>query len=316
RFWTRDDNFALHKIRSPYLQRPVLSNTKMFSERKLKLPKLPKIPKILKKKKTPSIEMTTNRPEISNTVSEPDLEKKFAENLSLKDSYDLKDEKQENTASETKSGASIGTEFTSKPVANVEGDIENFALRFRLASTPTDINERRLIFDYVIDPDWDPIGEELATNVLEYRRLLESDTLDPLQSTHILIVHGKFVRYGSSKEEKKMREDYPGCYYVPVKERIVELRRFSASDANTNAGAEKEWQVHIRLRNTVNAWDEAGMANVEQGFRMIMDTGATTTVIPYFIRRKLYSAQDGWSPNPSRADGYGAGAKMFQISRD
>ncbi|CAG8707660.1 16339_t:CDS:2, partial [Funneliformis mosseae] len=291
----------------------------MSSERKLKLPKLPKIPKILKKKKTPSVEMTTNRPEISNTVSEPDLEKKFAENLSLKDSYDLKDEKQENTASETKSGASIGTEFTSKPVANVEGDIENFAVRLGLnkftknkdewkkfyvfagsdfvwPQPPTDINERRLIFDYVIDPDWDPIGEELATNALEYRRLLESDTLDPLQGTHILIVHGKFVRYGSSKEEKKMREDYPGCYYVPVKERIVELRRFSASDANTNAGAEKEWQV--------------------QGFRMIMDTGATTTVIPYFIRRKLYSAQDGWSPNPSRADGYGAGAKMFQASRD
>ncbi|CAG8772122.1 2733_t:CDS:2, partial [Funneliformis caledonium] len=38
--------------------------------------------------------------------------------------------------------------------------------------------------------------------------------------------------------------------------------------------------VHIHLRNTVNARDEVGMANVEQ---------------------------DGWSPNPSRADGYGDG---------
>lgn len=47
-----------------------------------------------------------------------------------------------------------------------------------------------------------------------------------------------------------MRVDYPGCYYVPVKERIVELRRFSASDANTNAGAEKEWQV----RTIYNLW--------------------------------------------------------------
>ncbi|CAG8755111.1 2929_t:CDS:2, partial [Funneliformis caledonium] len=207
----------------------------------------------------------------------PDLKKKFAKNLSLKNSYDLKDEKQENTASETKSGALIDTEFTSKLVANVEDDIENIA---------------------------DPIGEELATNALEYRRLLESDTLDPLQGTHILIVHKKFVRYGSSKEEKKMREDYPDAI------------TFSAPDANTNTGAEKEWQVHIRLRNTVNAQDEAGIANVEQGFRMIMDTDATTTVIPYFIRRKLYNAQDGWSPNPSRADGYGASTKMFQASRD
>uniref|UniRef100_U9TC51 Uncharacterized protein n=2 Tax=Rhizophagus irregularis (strain DAOM 181602 / DAOM 197198 / MUCL 43194) TaxID=747089 RepID=U9TC51_RHIID len=91
-----------------------------------------------------------------------------------------------------------------------------------------------------------------------------------------------------------MRVDYPGCYYVPVKERIVELRRFSASDANTNAGAEKEWQVHIRLRNTDDNLDEAGMANVEQGFRMIIDTGATTTVIPDFVRKKL-NAQDGWN---------------------
>ena len=66
------------------------------------------------------------------TFEEPDLEKKFAENLSLKDSYDLKDEKQKNTASETKSGASIAMEFTSKPVANVEGDIENFAVRLGL----------------------------------------------------------------------------------------------------------------------------------------------------------------------------------------
>ncbi|CAI2191371.1 10399_t:CDS:2, partial [Funneliformis geosporum] len=247
------------------------------------------------------VEMSTKRPEISNTVSEPDLEKKVAEKLSLKDSSDLKGEKQENTAN---SGASISTEFTSKLVANDEDDIENFAVRLGLdkftknkdewkkfyvfagsdfiwPQPPTDINERRLIFDYVIDPDWDPIGEELAKNALEYRRLLESGTLDPLQGTHILIVHGEFVRYGSSGEEKKMMEDYPGCYYVPVKERIVELRRFSASDANTN--------VHIRLRNTVNAQDEAGMANVEQ---------------------------DGWSTNPSRADGYGAGAKMFWASRD
>ena len=40
-----------------------------------------------------------------------------------------------------------------------------------------------------------------------------------------------------------MREDYPGCYYVPVNEHIVELRRFSASDADTKSGAKKEWHV-------------------------------------------------------------------------
>ncbi|PKK55495.1 hypothetical protein RhiirC2_764615 [Rhizophagus irregularis] len=71
-----------------------------------------------------------------------------------------------------------------------------------------------------------------------------------------------------------MRMNYPGCYYVPVKERIVELRRFSASDANTNVGAEKEWQVR-----------------------------ATTTIIPDFVRKKL-STRDGWNVSASKAGGY------------
>ena len=100
------------------------------------------------------VEMTTNRPEISNTVSgsyfriwlfilfllysnflytfeESTLEKKFAKNLSLEDSSNLKDEKQ-NTAPETKSETVIDTEFTSKSVRNnefVESDLEKFAER-------------------------------------------------------------------------------------------------------------------------------------------------------------------------------------------
>jgi len=102
------------------------------------------------------------------------------------------------------------------------------------------INERRLIFDYVIDPDWDPEGEELAMNALEYRRLLESKTLVPSKGTHILIVHGKLIRYGTSEEEDNMDKQYPGCYYAPVVEHIVELK-CSANDDNRN----KEWQVCI-----------------------------------------------------------------------
>ena len=50
----------------------------------------------------------------------------------MKDSSDLNDEKQKNTVSETKYGASIDTEFTSKPVTNVKDDIENFAVRLGL----------------------------------------------------------------------------------------------------------------------------------------------------------------------------------------
>ncbi|RIA97237.1 hypothetical protein C1645_814312 [Glomus cerebriforme] len=195
--------------------------------------------------------MSTNRIKIRNTVSESDLKKKFT---NLKESSNLKNEKQKNTALEIKSEA----KFISKLITN----IENFAVRLKLdkftknkeewkkfyvfagsnfvwPQPPTDINERRLIFDYVIDPYWEPIGSELAANALEYRRLLESDSLDQSYE-YVLIVHGKFVRYGLSEEEEKIKKEYPGCYYVPVKEDIVELRKFLASNTNTNADIQKE----------------------------------------------------------------------------
>ncbi|RGB26598.1 hypothetical protein C1646_770225 [Rhizophagus diaphanus] len=267
----------------------------------------------------------------SNTVTEvPDLE-----NLSLKDSTDLESEKQKNTASETKPEAVVDTELTIKPVTNdkvVEGDLEKFAERLEINKftenknewkkfydfagsgfdwPSTNINERRLIFDYVVDPDWDPIGEELALNAIKYCQLLKSNTLDQ-SCEYVLIVNGKFVRYGTSDEEEDLVKKYPGCYFVPVKKRVVELRKFSAINNETI----KEWQVHFRLRNTVNALDEVGMANIEQGFRNVIDTGATMTVIPYFVREKLYSRQEGWKNFPIEASGYGEGIKIFQASRD
>ncbi|CAB5358365.1 unnamed protein product [Rhizophagus irregularis] len=267
----------------------------MSSGRKFKLPKLPKIPKILKKKKTLGAEMSTDQVEMLTDQVEMsidqvemsidrifipfllnsnflytsevfDLEKKFA---SLKKSFDLEEWKK----------------------------FYDFAGSDFVWPQPPDINERRLIFDYVIDPYWEPIGSELAVNALEYRRLLDSSSLDQSRE-YVLIVHGKFVRYGSSEEEKKMRMNYPGCYYVPVKERIVELRRFSASDANTNVGAEKEWQV----RTIYNLWIIRSL------------TGATTTIIPDFVRKKL-STRDGWNVSASKAGGYGAGARIFKASK-
>lgn len=68
-------------------------------------------------------------------------EKEFA---SLKDSTDLKDEKQ-NTASETKSKAVIDTEFTSKLARNnefVEGDLEEFAERLGIKEFTENKDER------------------------------------------------------------------------------------------------------------------------------------------------------------------------------
>ena len=73
--------------------------------------------------------------------------------------------------------------------------------------------------------------------------------------------------------------------------------------------------MHIRLRNTDNNLDEAGMANVEQGFRMIIDTGATITIISDFVRKKL-SDQGGWNTVASKAGGYGAGTKIFKALKE
>ncbi|CAG8788937.1 12689_t:CDS:2, partial [Gigaspora margarita] len=146
--------------------------------------------------------------------------------------------------------------------------------------------------------------KELAANAIGYCNLLKSNTLDSSQGTHILLVHGKFVRYGSSKKEEELVKEFLGCYFIPFKKCIVELRKFPAIDNNTN----KEWQVHIHLQNMVNALDEVGMANIEQG--------STMTVIPYFVRQKLYSRQDGWKTFPIEASGYGDGVKIFQVSRD
>ncbi|CAG8443180.1 1376_t:CDS:2 [Gigaspora rosea] len=104
------------------------------------------------------------------TSEEPDLE-----NLSLKDSSDLKSEKQKNKTSETKFEATVGdTELTLKPVTNdkvVEGDLGKFAERLELNKFTENKNEWKKF--YVVDPDWDPIGEELAANALEYCLLFD-----------------------------------------------------------------------------------------------------------------------------------------------
>jgi hypothetical protein len=78
-------------------------------------------------------------------------------------------------------------------------------------------------------PEWEPIGEELARNTVEYRRLLTSKTLDASQGSHILIRNGKLFSYGSEispEEDEELGKKYPGCFYVPVIERSAVIRRF------------------------------------------------------------------------------------------
>jgi len=89
-----------------------------------------------------------------------------------------------------------------------------------------------------------PNGEELARNVVEYRRLLESGTLDASQGSHILIRNGKLDSYGneiSTEDNENLGKKYPGCFYAPVVERSALIRKFSAMDDQTR----KEWQVCI-----------------------------------------------------------------------
>ena len=74
--------------------------------------------------------------------------------------------------------------------------------------------ERREVFDYVVRPHWEPIGVELAKNTVEYRRLLESGTLDKSQGSHILLRDGKLFKYGNEitpEEDEELGEKYPGC---------------------------------------------------------------------------------------------------------
>ncbi|GET04082.1 hypothetical protein GLOIN_2v1777986 [Rhizophagus clarus] len=90
-------------------------------------------------------------------------------------------------------------------------------------------NERREVFDFIICPDLEPIGEELARNTLKYSRLLESKSLDASKGSHILIVNVKLFDYEgkiSSEEEEKLYKKYPGCFYVPVVERRAAVRKF------------------------------------------------------------------------------------------
>ncbi|CAI2193615.1 1778_t:CDS:2, partial [Funneliformis geosporum] len=179
----------------------------------------------------------------TNSVSESALEKEFTKSLSLKNLSDPKDEKQ-NTASETKSKAFVDMEFTSNPVTNndvAEGDFRMFAKRLGINKFTENkenwkkfyVSECREIFNYIIRPEWEPIGKELARNTIEYRRLLGSGDLDEWQGSHILLINGKLVEYRkeiSSEEDEELGKKFPGCLYVPVVKRFVELRRSLARD--------------------------------------------------------------------------------------
>ncbi|CAG8497555.1 6802_t:CDS:2 [Diversispora eburnea] len=177
-----------------------------------------------------NVEMSTNLPEINNTIS------------NLKNLSDLKDEKQKNTVSETKSEVSIDMEFTSKLITNYEV-IEEFVekLGIKVFTENKDkwkkfyIRKCREVFNYIICCDWDPISKELVRNTIRYYHLLESGTLNKSKGIYILIVHGKLIKCGgdiSSEKEEELDEKYSGYSYVSIIEYFVEICKFSVNDDN------------------------------------------------------------------------------------
>ncbi|CAB4437776.1 unnamed protein product [Rhizophagus irregularis] len=114
------------------------------------------------------------------TSEEFDLEKKFA---GLKKLSDLKDEKQKLKTTIVKNFAvKLGLNKFTKNKEEWKKFYAIYLLNFAgsdfIWPQLPDINEHHLIFDYDIDPYWEPIGSELAVNALEYRRLLDFSSLD------------------------------------------------------------------------------------------------------------------------------------------
>ncbi|RIA80397.1 hypothetical protein C1645_838784 [Glomus cerebriforme] len=168
------------------------------------------------------------------------------------------------------------------------------------------IPERRMIINYIIRRD-EKIGRELATNAIAYRRLYESNKIESSKGSYVLIVNGEIKRYGekiSSEEYRELEEKYPGKYYVPTVEKPIVLRRFSALDDRMK----NVWRVNIWIQDEEEE-------TIDYGFRMVIDSGSTVTVIPYSMREQLHDPLVHWMTEPKYACGYADGEPIFQVSK-
>ncbi|PKY53060.1 hypothetical protein RhiirA4_471075 [Rhizophagus irregularis] len=129
---------------------------------------------------------------------------------------------------------------------------------------PYELNtyEHREVFDYIVDPI---NGKELATNTIEYR-LLESGDLDESKGTHVLLVHGKVIRYGdkiSSEEHKELQKNFQDASTHLL---LNVLLSYADSQLLMIMKGKSGRFSHIILRNVDNPSDVVTMANTELNF--------------------------------------------------
>ena len=112
------------------------------------------------------------------------------------------------------------------------------------------IPECRVIINHIIHHD-KKIGRELAKNAIAYRRLHESNKIDPTKGSYVLIVNGEIKCYEKEFSWEKYRElekKYPGNYFAPTVEKPIVIRRFSALDDKS----EKVWRVCVYTIRSFN----------------------------------------------------------------
>ncbi|RGB28375.1 hypothetical protein C1646_767893 [Rhizophagus diaphanus] len=130
----------------------------------------------------------TLKPEVTNnnTVESLDLES-FTKKLRLTNNNTAVDESPD-LESFTKK---LGLNFSKN-----KDDLRKFyGIYNKSPSTMTEY-DRHDIFYYITDPEWDPVGEELAINTIAYCCLIDSGAFrDKPEGTHVLIVYGKILKY-------------------------------------------------------------------------------------------------------------------------
>ncbi|PKK58379.1 hypothetical protein RhiirC2_763433 [Rhizophagus irregularis] len=104
-------------------------------------------------------------------------------------------------------------------------------------------NDHLEIFEFIVDPEWEDVATEIATNALAYHRLVESGAFeDKPKGSYVLIVHGEVLKYYekdvSSEDYEQLEKKYPGKYFAPITRKTFLLRRFSAIASTTR----NEWQ--------------------------------------------------------------------------